>query len=175
MRRSASMLTAVVAVSLTLGGCAGPAQPEVTPPPEMPPVEDIVATPPAGTSDPSMGAQSFSYLEGLWTVTATGADAPAGAADPSGTWEFAVMGESVTVHVGERRYEGLIAEADGGWTYRGMVTGSNAQGEPLGGYIEIEATDTGEGVFTGTFLQAVDGDDTTSGYTARWTIAASAQ
>lgn len=173
MRRLAPILTAVVVLAFSLSGCASSAQPEFTPPPEMPPVEDITSMPSTVTPDSGMGAQSFSYLEGFWTVTAAAVEGDSTApTDPSGTWELAVMGDSMTVHIGQRRYEGLVGTAEGGWSYSGMVTGANAQGEPLGGYIEIDAADTAEGTFAGTLLQSVDADGATPAYAARWTIEA---
>lgn len=176
MRRLASMYAALIVLALSLSGCAGSAQPDVTPPPEMPPAEDIAAPPLTTMPDSGMGAQSFSYLEGFWAVSAVRIEGDSVApADPSGTWEFAVMGDSMTVLIGERRYEGLLGEVDGGWSYRGMVTGSSASGEMLGGYLEIAASDTGDDTFTGALLQAVDQDGGTPGYTARWTIEAARQ
>lgn len=176
MRRLVLALTAVMVLALAVSGCASSAQPEVEPATEMPPVQDFTSAPPTVTPDSGMGAQSFAYLEGFWTVVATGVESDSAApADPSGTWEFSVMGESMTVYIGERRYEGLLSEADGGWSYRGMVTGSSASGEMLGGYLEIEATDTGEGTFTGALLQSVDAEGATPWYTARWTVEAARQ
>ncbi|MHB1135718.1 MAG: hypothetical protein ACYCXR_02310 [Coriobacteriia bacterium] len=176
MRRLASIFTAVIALALSLGGCAGSAQPEVTAPSEVPPAEEITGISPTATPGSGMGAQSFSYLEGLWTVTAAQGESDSAApADPSGTWEFSVMGESMTVYIGERRYEGLLSEAESGWSYYGMVTGANTQGELLGGYVEIDATDLGDGMFTGALVQSVDADDATPAYAARWTIEATRQ
>lgn len=173
MHMLASLFTGIVVLTLALSGCASSTQPEVTPQPEASPVEDFASAPSTATSGSSMGAHSFSYLEGTWAITATDAEGDAGAtADPSGEWEFAVMGESMTVYIGDRRYEGILTEMDDGWTYYGMVTGTNALGEPLGGYIEIVATDNDERSFTGALLQYLDPDGTAAAMSTRWDIGA---
>lgn len=176
MPRLVLLFTTIVALLLALGGCADSTQPESAPQLEMPPVEDLTSQIPTGSTGSSMGGQVFSHLDGFWVAAATAAEGSAiGAVDPSGTWEFVVLGESMTAHVGERRYEGLLSEADGGWTYFGMITGVNEIGEQRGGYIELDATDTGEGSFTGTLVQSVDADGSTPSYTGRWSIEATRQ
>lgn len=173
MSRFVSLFTGAVALTLALGGCTAATEPAATPEPGAPPVEDFTSAPPVETSATPMGAQSFAYLEGVWVVTAASAEGATGtAADPSGEWEFTVMGESMTVYIGERRYEGLLKGADGGWSYSGMITGTNAQGEPLGGYITLTAADTGEGAFIGTLLQYLDADGATPSSKTPWDIEA---
>lgn len=173
MSRSASLITTAIVLAFALSGCAGPVRSETTPPFETPPVEDFASAPSAPASGTSMGAQSFSYLEGTWAVTATpGEGGAASAADPSGDWELAVMGESMTVYIGEHRYEGILTGTEGSWSYTGMVTGANAQGEPLSGYIELTAIDTAGGAFTATLRQLLDADGADTATDSRWDISA---
>ncbi|MBN2840180.1 MAG: hypothetical protein JXP37_04405 [Coriobacteriia bacterium] len=180
MRRHTFMLAGILALSIALSGCTGSTQPEATPPPAMPPVGDVDTQPPAAPPEPPMGTQSLSYLEGFWTVTVSDARIDPAVvtpelADPSGTWEFIVMGESMTAHVGDRRYEGLLTPTEGGWSYRGLATGTDAQGEMRSGYVELTATDSAEGAFTGVLVRYVDPDGGTPAYTGAWTVAGSRQ
>ena len=175
------MLAGILILMLSPGiaGCGASVGSEV-PAPVTPPLEDPASAPPTAPTESPMGGQDFSYLEGSWAVRATddkidpAAAAPA-VTDPSGTWELMVMGDSMTIYMGELRYEGLLTEADGGWSYRGMVTGSDAQGEPLSGYLELVATSTDARTFAGSMLQYVDPDGTAPGYTARWSVEATRQ
>lgn len=175
------MLAGILILMLSLGiaGCGASAESEV-PAPVAPPLEDPASAPPTAPTESPMGGQDFSYLEASWGVRATDDEIdPATAAptvtDPSGTWEFVVMGDSMTIYMGELRYEGLLTDADGGWSYRGMVTGSDVQGEPLSGYLELVATSADAGAFTGSMLQYVDPDGAAPGYTARWSVEATRQ
>jgi len=171
--RFAALLTGVIVLTLALGGCATPAQTEVMPELETAPVEDFSSLPPTMAPDSPMGAQSFSYLEGTWTIIATDAEGHAIlTADPSGDWELAVMGDSMTVFIGDRRYEGILVGADGGWSYYGMVTGMSALDEPLDGYIDLTVTNSGDGAFTGVLSQYLDPDGTTPALSTRWDIEA---
>ena len=173
MVRSASLLIVVIALTFACAGCVTSTSSVTAPEPVAPPVEDLTSAPPAETASSPMGAGSFSYLEGTWAVTATSGEGAAGTnSDPSGEWELTVMGESMTIHIGERRYEGILTKADDGWSYSGMITGMNAQGEPRSGYIRLTAADAGEGSFTGTLLQYLDPDGATAASDARWGIEA---
>ncbi len=122
-----------------------------------------------------MDAPDLAYLEGFWTLTASAPQLqPASVspedADPSGTWEFMVLGENMTVYIGDRRYVGLISEAAEGWSYNGLVTGADAQGEMLSGYIDLSISHSDEGGFTGTLTRHVDASGETPAYTGTWEI-----
>lgn len=169
---------AALMLALSLAGC-GRSDVQDTPVAPMPPAEDP-ASDPATVTAPSAHSASFSYLEGVWSVTASliQIDDPglAGTATPpSGRWELVVLGDSMTANLPGLRYEGLIETENEGWSYLGFVTGTSETGEMLMGTLEFRGTLTGDDSFSGSAIQSVDASADTPGYSVRWDLTGARQ
>lgn len=176
MRTSALARIVIVALTLALGllGCGQKDGQDVRATSPSP-AEDPSSQPPTMPLAPPAHSGSLSYLDGVWAVTAnlTEVDEPALAdavIPASGEWELVVLGDSMTVHLGDLRYEGLLTPEGEGWSYFGFVTGSSETGEMLTGTLEFRGTLTGDDAFSGSAIQSVDAAADRPAYTAHWEL-----
>lgn len=175
MRTTTVARAILVALTLSLGLAGCGQSDERGAPVTSTPVEDTSSQPSTMPLAPSAHSASFSYLEGVWTVTASlaGVDDPALAAtitSPAGDWELTVLGDSMTAHLPALRYEGLLEAEGEGWSYLGFVTGTGETGEMLMGSLEFRGALTGDDTFSGGAMQSVDATSDRPAYTARWDI-----
>jgi len=169
MRRGTYTALAATLLALSLLGCA--------PVPTEPEEEASSAGSPQVNAEPTRPAPAdFSYLTGVWTVTAILTEIDKGimreAADqPAQSWECTVEGSTMTLVTGTRTYVGTIMpELDEGWVYTARAHYRDEDGTAWTSAIEVHGKRTGDATFSGEMEGAIDADQGRHLYRARWDI-----
>lgn len=117
----------------------------------------------------------FSYLPGLWSVTATLVEidkgAMRGAADrPSQRWEITLDGTAMTLITDTHTYRGTIEpELDAGWVFTAVTTETDEDGETWTSAIEVHGKRAGDSTLAGSMEATVESGGNHQ-YEARWDL-----